>query len=187
MISPIVVGPARLLRLGRAVAILATLSLFVLLLPGDALAEAKVTICHATDSEGNPYVTNEPDASGDLNGHLGHTGPIWYPGAKADGVTWGDVIPPIPGIIDEGLNWTAEGQAILENGCVVPGQAPTGTLPSTGSEAPAAATGTLPATSTTEPRGRGGSGTALALLLVLLAAGAAGLLIMRPVSNRGRR
>jgi len=48
----------------------------------------KVKICHSTSSHSNPYIENEPDKSGDLNGHVGHTGGV-YPAEP-----WGDIIPP---------------------------------------------------------------------------------------------
>ena len=55
---------------------------------GNGSSNDKVKICHSTSSHSNPYVENEPDKSGDLNGHVGHTGGV-YP---AD--PWGDIIPP---------------------------------------------------------------------------------------------
>jgi hypothetical protein len=61
---------------------------------------------------------------------------------------------------------------------------PTGTLPATGSEEPAEATPTLPSTSTDPSEGSGGA--PIALLLVLLAAGAAGLVVLDPLSKRSR-
>ena len=80
----------------------------------------KYTICHATNAESNPYVeitVNESGVDGvGKNDHTHHTGPIWYSGAKADGVTWGDIIPPTPGA-PNGVNWDQQGQAILENNC----------------------------------------------------------------------
>lgn len=51
----------------------------------------KITICHATGSNSNPYVTNQPDKSGDVDGHDGHNGPIWFSGITT---MWGDIIPP---------------------------------------------------------------------------------------------
>ena len=82
----------------------------------------KATICHRTNSETNPYVVITVDYSAiDSNGnndHMHHTGDdiVWYAGAKADGKKWGDIIPPVDGVT-AGLNWTAEGQAIYDNGC----------------------------------------------------------------------
>ena len=86
--------------------------------------ERKVRICHATSSNTNPYVSNEPAIAnnGDLKGgHLDHTGPV-YP---AD--DWGDIIPPYE-YVDEngklqvfpGYNWSEAGQAIYQNGCEPP-------------------------------------------------------------------
>lgn len=85
-----------------------------------ASAATKYTICHATQSESNPYVQISVPVSGvdglGKNDHTHHTGPIWYSGAKADGVDWGDIIPPTPGA-PNGVNWDQQGQAILANGC----------------------------------------------------------------------
>lgn len=94
--------------------------------PGEEPVD-KVEICHGTASYKNPYVINEPAADGDVQGHAGHTGPIFYPEIPK-GTVWGDIIPPFyyltqPGNVVEyfpGLNWTAEGQAIYENDCVMP-------------------------------------------------------------------
>jgi hypothetical protein len=82
-------------------------------------SEDKVTICHATDSDTNPYVVNTPDKTGDVSGHAGHTGPVWNPTLKAQQIQWGDIIPPFTfsGGSFPGLNWTAEGMAIYNNGC----------------------------------------------------------------------
>jgi hypothetical protein len=104
--------------------------------------EDQVTICHRTDSATNPYSTITVDVSavdgvaGNQPGadHFGeHTGPLASSEAvaqqlKDDGIEWGDIIPPIPGV-HGGLNWP-EGQAMLENNCnfVTP---PTTTAPPT--------------------------------------------------------
>lgn len=68
--------------------------------------QEKVVICHATSSEGNPYVAQEPSASGDVSGHDDHEN---------------DIIPPFDydGGHYEGKNWTS-GQATWENDCNVP-------------------------------------------------------------------
>ena len=90
----------------------------------------KVTICHRTNSDTNPYVVETPDiaSSGYLQaGHNDHTGPIWASGMKADHDKWGDIIPPYDygDFHYAGLNWTGLGQAILRNGCTIPAPAPT--------------------------------------------------------------
>jgi hypothetical protein len=78
-----------------------------------------VQICHRTNSNQNPYIINEPDATGDVSGHADHTGPVWNDTLKAQHITWGDIIPPFTfdGGTFPGLNWNAEGQAIYANDC----------------------------------------------------------------------
>lgn len=94
-----------------------------------AVKQDKVTICHRTDAANNPYVQNEVAAdsadgdTGNDNGqgdHSEHTGPVATSEAVAQGFKdadqkWGDIIPPHNNFV--GLNWTAEGQAIYNNGC----------------------------------------------------------------------
>ncbi len=88
-----------------------------------------VAICHATNSDSAPYNLQTPDASGvDGDGgggdHYAHSsGPVWNPTLKALKLTWGDIIPPIPGH-HAGMNWTDEGRAILAHGCVASAAAP---------------------------------------------------------------
>ncbi|MDT4963358.1 MAG: hypothetical protein QOF87_3005 [Pseudonocardiales bacterium] len=92
-------------------------------------AEAQVTLCHATDSNTNPYVAITVDAAGAYDGHLGHTGPIWDPTLKAQHIHWGDIIPAFTYNGHEySLNVPA-GQAILDNGCAVPLTAVTAVAP----------------------------------------------------------
>jgi hypothetical protein len=94
-----------------------------------AVVVDKVTICHRTNSNTNPYVEITPDVAGVLDGHAGHTGPVWDPTLKEQHIKWGDIIPPFDyqdgdSVVHfDGLNWPA-GQAILENGCVPPGPPP---------------------------------------------------------------
>jgi hypothetical protein len=79
-----------------------------------------ITICHATSSDTNPYIVENPDKSGDVSGHADHIGPIWTADLKDQHISWGDIIPPFdfPGGHYDGLNWTAYGQATWANGCV---------------------------------------------------------------------
>src|SRR4029079_5713243 len=93
-----------------------------------------VPLCHANSDEKNPYILENPDIPqvgylGDTSGHAGHANDgVWYPGAKADKFNWGDIIPPYdyqptedsPVFHYDGLNWTAEGEAIWKNDCVAP-------------------------------------------------------------------
>jgi uncharacterized repeat protein (TIGR01451 family) len=78
-----------------------------------------ITICHANDSDTNPYIINTPARSADAGGHAGHTGPIWHLGLKADHITWGDIIPPFDyaGGHFDGLNWGTIGQAFYAHDC----------------------------------------------------------------------
>lgn len=78
----------------------------------------KVTICHATGSQSNPYVRITLNANGVVSGHHGHQ----------DGR---DIIPPFT-YNDHGTtrnypgqNWDTAGQAIWNNGCRVPHTTPT--------------------------------------------------------------
>ena len=123
--------PRHLRPLPRAVQALGALALTAALVPTLTAAASgsgadKVTICHATTSDSNPYVVNEPAKDGDVSGHADHTGPVWDPTLKKLHVTWGDIIPPfdyVEGGVTKtfpGLNWTADGQAILANGCAIP-------------------------------------------------------------------
>ncbi len=79
----------------------------------------KVTICHATSAQVNPYRQIAPDVSGVIDGHNGHEGLVF------DGATkgWGDIIPPFyydGGQYYDGKNWSAEGQAIWNSDCGTP-------------------------------------------------------------------
>lgn len=93
--------------------------------------DQKVTICHRTKSTTNPYTVNSvgfDSTTGELkdkgNGdHTGHTGAVFNPNTDYptphNGDQWGDIIPPYTwdgGGHYDGLNWTAEGQAVYNNG-----------------------------------------------------------------------
>lgn len=89
--------------------------------------EKKVTICHRTNSNNNPYneITVSPFSIVKNNGHDSHNGPVWDPTLKDQGIKWGDIIPEFeysqgtyPG---QNLD---EGSDILANGCLVEGEEP---------------------------------------------------------------
>jgi hypothetical protein len=77
--------------------------------------EDKVTLCHGTGSNTNPYEKITIDNSGAYNGHYSvHQGSI-YPG---NGGSWGDIIPPFT--FEENtyqMNWDTAGQTIYRNDC----------------------------------------------------------------------
>lgn len=90
-------------------------------LTGSQCDSVDLTICHRTNSNVNPYNEIGPATAGVANGHdTQHEGPIWNPTLKGQGIEWGDIIPPYHynNVDYPGQNWTAEGQAILANGCV---------------------------------------------------------------------
>lgn len=96
----------------------------------EADSDKKITLCHATSSQSNPYSLVTVSTSAALNGHGGHTGPL-YPQ-----VGWGDVIPPFDDY--PGMNWPA-GAGLVADGCVVapaPTPTPTPTDPGTLSPTP---------------------------------------------------
>ncbi len=73
----------------------------------------QVTICHATSSATNPFVVIHPASPAVLHAHQKH-----HDGA--------DIVPPFSykGVDYPGQNWTAEGRAISENGCMAKGGPP---------------------------------------------------------------
>lgn len=85
---------------------------------GHGNVDHKITICHATGSTSNPYVVITISLNG-LNGH-----------ANANHQLSEDIIPPNEGtIVPAGQNWTAEGRAIWDAGCVVTVKPPAVTPP----------------------------------------------------------
>jgi hypothetical protein len=92
----------------------------------------KITLCHRTASYTNPYVVITVDiASVIFEGHDGHDGRVFFPTIPKH-EKWGDIIPPFnfgPGRVYAGKNWTAEGSAIFDAGCIAPGAPQTTTTP----------------------------------------------------------
>jgi hypothetical protein len=88
----------------------------------------KVVICHRTDAVKNPYVSIDVDidASGPngLGDHFSEhdedvlaTSETVAQELKDNDQKWGDIIPPVDVEgVEDGLNWTTEGQAIYNNG-----------------------------------------------------------------------
>jgi hypothetical protein len=99
--------------------------LFIVTLGATTVARAsdehRVTLCHATDSTTNPYVSITVDYHAVINGgHGNHEGPV-FSADLPDHTKWGDIIPPFDLGGDAqfaGMNWP-DGQAILDNGCAI--------------------------------------------------------------------
>ena len=87
-----------------ALAVIGTIA--VPALAGNGGASAQIDICHATSSAKNPYVLIHPASPAVAHAHVKHH----------DG---GDVVPPFE---YKGKwyssNWDADGQALLDGGCV---------------------------------------------------------------------
>jgi len=99
-------------------------------------AATKVTLCHATDSQTNQYVSVTVDVASAYDGHYKHDkGPIWFQGITGK---WGDIIPPFT-YKGHGysLNWSTLGMTVQTNGCAFPGPAPSSSTPPPSSSAPA--------------------------------------------------
>jgi uncharacterized repeat protein (TIGR01451 family) len=108
-------------------AVLVGLSASVGIVTTGGLANAdseNVRICHAGNSDSNPYQENTPaNGSKIVEGHGSHDGPVWDPTLKDRKIEWGDIIPPFSYVEDgvtksyAGKNWTTAGQEIYNNGC----------------------------------------------------------------------
>src|SRR5687767_6292146 len=61
---------------------------------GSDAEDRRITICHRTASQTNPYVVISPSKMSIVKeaGHDSHEGPV-FPAEGADG-KWGDIIPP---------------------------------------------------------------------------------------------
>lgn len=121
----------RTLRNLAIVAAMATLSTGgAVVFAGSAHSDvvSKVTICHRTNSNSNPYVEITPNVSGVLDGHAKkHQGPVWNPTLKKQHIKWGDIIPAFDYDLGQGTQHfdgqnvdTPEGAQILANGCEIP-------------------------------------------------------------------
>ena len=107
---------ARLRNIITALAVF-MLGMVVITGPASAADEALPTgfyLCHATTNASSPedvknWVTNEPSDAGQASGHAGPT--------HQNGL---DVIPPIPGVLPDGQNWTTYGEQVHALGCRVP-------------------------------------------------------------------
>lgn len=110
----------------------------------------KITICHATASDRNPWVVQTPSVSSIIQGLGGH---------GSSGVNVDDIIPPFDytqdGVVKhyDGNNWTTGGQQIWNNDCKLPG-APRGP---TYTEAVCTATGQTGDATVTIPSGVAGA------------------------------
>jgi hypothetical protein len=81
---------------------------------GDSSLPADYYICHATGNAASVadvanWSRQSPNSEGVLNGHVG-----------ADHQNGNDIIPPLPGVLPAGQNWTSYGQQVHGNGCSVP-------------------------------------------------------------------
>ena len=116
-----------------------------------AKPQPDISYCHRTDAVSNPYVLHTSNADSIINeGHGSHTGPV-FPGTGPDG-KWGDIIAPFDytGGHFDGLNWTGEGQDVLNAGCrveITPEPEPPPTTTTT--TPPASTTTSVPPTTTT--------------------------------------
>lgn len=93
--------------------------------------EAKITICHATNAQTNPYVKITVSANAianhqDFNGHgKQHEGGVWVQGIADH--SWGDIIPAFTtkdGVKFPGQNMNEAGKKILDGGCVIKANVP---------------------------------------------------------------
>ena len=98
----------------------------------------KVTLCHRTNSETNPYVQITVSVISILKnkGHDSHNGAVFEPGLKDAKIKWGDIIPSFS-FEDDGNPDTYPGQNVaggdpddprgdvfLANDCQLPGEPP---------------------------------------------------------------
>jgi hypothetical protein len=106
-------------RLVAGVAGIAVLAVTVAAASTATAQDHKVTLCHATASRTNPYVSITVDYHSIVQqGHGEHDGPVYVEGI---GERWGDIIPAFDlgeGAVFDGQNLDSGGHAILDGGCV---------------------------------------------------------------------
>ncbi len=81
---------------------------------GDSSLPADSYICHATGNAASVedvanWSRQSPNSEGVLSGHVG-----------ASHQNGNDIIPPLPGVLPAGQNWTSYGQQVHADGCSVP-------------------------------------------------------------------
>lgn len=147
--------------------------------PGNSNPGNKVTICHATGSQSNPYVRITVNANGAVHGHDKHGR---------------DIIPPFKynqGGQQKnypGKNWNAQGQAIYNNGCKPSGQttSPQQNPPVTGNNntqpTGGSGGGQVAGAATQQTGGRGGGSAQVAAPVGAVNAGTGGAVILSPVA-----
>ncbi len=120
LVSPTRNRPARISAAQTLGWLAASSLVFAALAPSVAAARPEtgpslsVTICHATNSDSNPYRLVTISQPAILTGHLGDEGPVWSSGMKDRGESWGDIIPAVLGYT---LGQNLAGHAWLERGC----------------------------------------------------------------------
>lgn len=103
---------------------------------GTSEEDRRVTICHRTNSDTNPYVVISPSKMSIVKekGHDSHEGPVYDPTLKGQKIMWGDIIPPFDYYASEkdrraggpvqsypgSDNFTEGGAEIYANECQVP-------------------------------------------------------------------
>lgn len=138
-------------RTARTTVLLAAAGVLLFLAAPAGAAADTHTICHATESDTNPYEMITIAKSAVYNAHLG-----------SDHQNGEDIIPPFT-YNDQvhSQNYDAEGQAIFENDCVVPGSETSTSTSETSSTSDTTTTSDTNTTTTQIPVF--GSVTALAL------------------------